>query len=433
MDEPKPQASLGLAMALSLVIGTMIGGGIYVMPASLAPLGWNALLGWVISGGGALCLAISLRFLMQDSGEGFHAVIERVLGPVPAFLAIWAFWTAGFVSIGALTLGAGTVAADLVFDAPPVGADVGLALGFLTVLTLINLAGTRSAGAFQVITVVVKVLPLLAAIGLLAAFALGGGEAQPMASAPLTLGDVSTSVAITLFALLGFEMVAVPVQKIRNPGRNVPIALIGGTGFVVLLYVLVSTGLVLMMPWQAIAASNAPVADLLTREMGAFWGGLTSLFVLTAMIGCVNGLIFVQGDCALSMAARGEIPSVFARQNTRGVAYWGILVSFIAAAALILTNISRGASEAFTFLVLVTSGGVLVFYVIGVIAAMRTNTRAMRWPVIIGGLGFSAFATYGTGLEAALWVWPLLGMGLALRWMSQKTSPLTASAAVPSA
>ena len=254
-----------------------------------------------------------------------------------------------------------------------------------------------------------------------------------MAPAAVTLGDVSTSVAITLFALLGFEMVAVPVQKIRNPGRNVPIALIGGTGFVVLLYVLVSTGLVLMMPWQDIAASNAPVADLLTQELGAFWGGLTSLFVLTAMIGCVNGLIFVQGDCALSMAARGEIPAVFARQNTRGVAYWGILVSFFAAATLILTNISRGASEAFTFLVLVTSGGVLVFYVIGVIAAIRTNTRLKRWPVIIGGLGFSAFATYGTGWEAALWVWPLLGVGMILRWLSQKNSPLAPNAAAPAA
>ncbi|NQX96100.1 MAG: amino acid permease, partial [Erythrobacter sp.] len=264
----QPQASLGLAMALSLVIGTMIGGGIYVMPASLAPLGWNAVLGWVISGGGALCLAASLRFLMQDSGEGFHAVIERVLGPVPAFLAIWAFWIAGFVSIAALTVAAGTVAADLIFSEPPRNADIALSLAFLGVATLVNLAGTRSAGFFQVLTVIVKVLPLLVAILLIAGFAFAGGEPQKLAQVPITFVDVSQAVAITLFALLDFEMVAVPVQKIRNPGRNVPIALIGGTCFVVAVYVLVSTGVVLILPWEEIAASSGPVADLLTLKLG---------------------------------------------------------------------------------------------------------------------------------------------------------------------
>ncbi len=418
-------------MALSLVIGTMIGGGIFVLPASLAPLGWNAVLGWVVSGGGALCLAASLRFLMRDSGEGFHAVIERELGPVPAFLAIWAFWTAGFVSIAALSVAAGTIAAGLVFAEPPFGADLALALGFVCVITLVNLAGARSAGLFQVLTVVVKLLPLFAAIILIAGFAIGEGQVQELAPVPVTLSGVSQAVAITLFALLGFEMVAVPVQKIRNPGRNVPIALIGGTGFVVAIYVIVSTGLVLILPWQEIAASSSPLADLLTLSLGGFWGSLTSLFVLVAMIGCVNGLIFVQGDCALSMAARGELPVMFARQNTRGVAYWGILASAIGATFLILTNISRGATDAFTFLVVVTSGGVLVFYIIGVIAALKTNRQAARLPVILGGLGFCAFATYGTGLEATLWVWPLLGIGLALRWISQRNSSLAPGARAP--
>lgn len=391
------------------------------------------MLGWVISGGGALCLAASLRFLMQGTGEGFHAVVERVLGPLPAFLAIWAFWLAGFVSIAALSVAAGSIAADMLFAEPPFGVDLAAALAFLTGIAAVNLAGARSAGVMQVVTVVVKLVPLIVAIALIAAFALGGEAAQPLAPAPITLAGVSTSVAITLFALLGFEMVAVPVQKIRNPGRNVPIALLGGTGFVAAIYVTVSTGIVLMLPWQEIAASSAPVSDLLTLRLGPVWGGFTSLFVLVAMVGCVNGLMFVQGDCAQSMAARGELPALFARTSARGVAYWGIIVSYTAAGALILTNVSRGAVDAFTFLVLVTSGGVLVFYGIGVIAAIRTNRRAARWPVILGGLGFTGFATYGTGLESALWVWPLLGIGLGLRWLSQRASPLVAAQAAPAA
>jgi APA family basic amino acid/polyamine antiporter len=430
-EPPAGRGSLGLAMALSLVIGTMIGGGIFVLPASLAPMGWNAVLGWIISGGGALCLAASLRFLMQGTGEGFHTVVERVLGPLPAFLAIWAFWLAGFVSIAALSVAAGSVAADMLFAEPPFGIDLAAALVFLAAIAAVNLAGARSAGVMQVVTVVVKLVPLVVAIALIAAFVMGGGTPQPLAPTPIALADVSTCVAITLFALLGFEMVAVPVQKIRNPGRNVPIALLGGTGFVVAIYVTVSTGLVLMLPWQEIATSGAPVSDLLTLQLGPVWGGLTSLFVLVAMVGCVNGLMFVQGDCAQSMAVRGELPAMFARTNARGVAHWGILVSVLAAGGMILSNVSRGAVDAFTFLITVTSGGALVFYGIGVIAAISTNRHAARWPAILGGLGFTGFATYGTGLESALWVWPLMGIGLALRWLNRRSSPLGAARAAP--
>lgn len=418
-------------MAMSLVIGTMIGGGIFVLPASLAPLGWNAALGWIISGGGALCLATSLRFLMQDSGEGFHAMVERVLGPLPAFLAIWAFWTAGFVSIAALSVAAGSVAADLFFGGSVPGAEIVIALGVLTTIAAINLAGARSAGFMQVATVIVKLVPLLLATAIIALFAFSGAEAKPLAPAPVTLSDLSQAVAITLFALLGFEAVAVPVHKIRNPRRNLPLALIGGTGIVVTIYVVVSTGLVVMIPHAQVATSPAPVADLLAGELGTGWGVLTSLCVLVAMVGCVNGLMFCQGDCALSMAQRGEIPPLFARVNARGIAHWGIVASYGAAAALILTNLSRGSADLFTFLVLVTSGGCLVFYAIGVIAAARTNRKAARWPAIAGGAVFCGFATYGTGLDASLWVWPLLGLGLLLRRLSQRAAQPRPQAARP--
>lgn len=420
MSAQDTEPPLGLAMAISLVIGTMIGGGIFVLPASLAPLGWNAVAGWVVSGAGAMCLAVTLRFLMKRSGEGFHAVVERTLGPIAAFLAIWAFWTAGLVSIAALSVAAGAIASDLFFEQPPPGASVVASLAFLAVITGVNLAGTKSAGRAQVLTVLIKLVPLVLAVLLIAAFAIRGGQTQPLAPVSITFADTSKAVAMTLFALLGFEMVAVPAQKIRNPGRNIAIALIAGTGLVVAIYITVSTGLVLMMPWQEIAVSSAPVADLLAKELGEFWGKATALCVLFAMVGCVNGLLFCQGDCAQSMAQRGELPVAFARINTGGVAHWGIVSSFTGAAALILFSAARGSSEAFEFLILVTSGNGLVFYAVGVIAAARTNAVAGRWPVILGGLAFTGLATFGVGLESALWVGPLLGFGLMLRWASKR-------------
>jgi APA family basic amino acid/polyamine antiporter len=77
---------VGLATMLSLVVGSIIRAGIFVLPASLAPLGWNAPAGWLVSSSGAFCLAFALALLTRG-GEGIQAHIQQALGPTAAFLA----------------------------------------------------------------------------------------------------------------------------------------------------------------------------------------------------------------------------------------------------------------------------------------------------------------------------------------------------------
>lgn len=423
MTPPETQAPLGLAMTTSLVIGTMIGAGIFILPASLAPLGWNAVLGWVISGTGALALAMTLRFLMQDSGEGFHHVIERVLGPVPAFMAVWALWTAGLVSIAALSIGGGGIFAEMVFDDPPQWIAVAATIGSIAFVTAVNLAGARSAGWMQIASVLIKLLPLVIVIGIVVVFFVGNAPVQRLAPAPITFSAIAMAAALTLFPLLGFESAVVPAQKIRNPALNIPIAMIGGTLTVVLIYIVVSTGIVLITPWQETAQSASPVSDLLEARFGPVAGIAVAICVLVSVTGCNNGLMLMQGECSRTMAHRGEIPAFMGYINTRGVPHWGILLTFIGAVALILANTSRGMSGLFTFLVLLTSGGVLVFYAIGLIAAIKVNRNPARWVVFALAGGFVCFAAYGTGLESMIWVWLLMASGLAVRWLSRRRAP----------
>lgn len=118
MNLPKAERPLGPVMAISLVIGTMVGSGIYFQPSALAPLGWNMVVDWLLSGAGALCLAITFRFLMDGTGEGIQHNIERILGELPGFLAMFAYWTTGFASIAALTTAGGSILAGFLYDEP---------------------------------------------------------------------------------------------------------------------------------------------------------------------------------------------------------------------------------------------------------------------------------------------------------------------------
>ncbi|QZH74531.1 MAG: amino acid permease [Erythrobacter sp.] len=407
-------------MSISLVIGTMIGAGIFFLPSSLAPLGWNAVIGWLISGAGAICLAMTFRFLMDGTGEGIQHNIERVLGEVPGFLGIWAYWAAGFTSIAALSLAGGSIIASLAFDDPDQRVSIFVALGLLWAMVGVNLLGTRSAGRVQVVSVVIKVIPLVLVIGIFVWGLAGSAELQPMAPMPVDLDNISAAVALTLFALLGFEAATVPVNKISNPSQNIPLALIGGTLLVVLLYLLASTGIVRIIPWEAIATSSSPFSDVLTNEFGALAGTAVALCILVSVTGCTNGLILVGAECSYSMALRGEMPRAFSWTNSTGVAYHGVLLTGVIATALILANMSRGLTGMFTFMVLLTSGGVLVFYLMAALAAVKENRSHARWPVLALGVLFIGLATYGSGLETSLWVGVLLGFGAIVRWFCRR-------------
>lgn len=421
-DRDKP---LGLLMSLSLVIGTMIGGGIYVLPASLAPLGWNATLGWMICGVGALCLAASFRFLIDGTGEGIQHNIERVIGEIPGFLAVFAYLASGFTSIAALVIAGGSIVVNLtgVGDGDFYGVIASLAL--LALITGVNLVSTRSAGRLQVASVAIKVIPLLLVVATVAWLLAGGsGQTKAVAPAPVNLDNIAAAVALTLFPLLGFEAATIPVNKIRNPRRNIPIAMFGGTLFVVALYLLATTGLMVVMPWTDIADSTSPVSDALTVIYGPVLGTIVALCIMVSVTGCANGLLLIGADCTYSMALRREVPQVFAHNNQHGVPHWGVVLQAVGAAVLILLNASRGMSGIFTFLALLTTGGVLVFYIMGMIAVLKKNRSPAHWPVLVVGLAFACFAVYGSGLETSMWVLVLLAIGLAVRWVCRRGAPV---------
>lgn len=409
------EGKMGIWMTSALVVGTVIGAAIFMLPVSLAPLGMNSIIGWLVSGVGVLCIAFAFAQVSRLGGDGIQANIEREFGPTVAFLVAWAFWVSNWTAQASVAIAVGST---LSFIAPNLfgqGTVVPIGIACIFLLTMINAIGVRAAGGFSIITVAIKIIPLLAVIWLFAERGASGAKFEPLAPMPVDIANLATATALTFFALTGFEAATAPVGKVRDATRTIPRALIGGTIFVVLLYMLAGTSIQMLVPAEMVASSSAPFADVMVARWGNTAATLAALAITVSAIGCLNGLILGTGELGYSMALRGDLPSAMTRTRGAGTPIVSQLVAAVLTILLLLANSSRATANLYTFIILLSTAAIVVLYFVGSLAAWRANTSIGARSVIVLALGFVVFAAYGTGVEACLWVLALLAAGLLIR------------------
>lgn len=420
MGQKHEPQTIGLPMTTALVIGTIIGAGIFMLPVSLAPLGVNAVIGWVISGIGILCIAYGMARLSRLGGQGIQANIEQEFGPTTGFLVAWSFWVSNCAAQASIAIG---TASALSFVGIDFGGQTGVlsfAIFWLVALTAVNAMGVRAVGGFSIVTVAIKILPLLAVIWLFAERGASGSAFESLPPIAVNFTNIAAATAMTFYALTGFEGALTPVGKVRNPAWTIPRAVIGGTAFVVLLYLLAGTGLQLLLPADVIVNSPAPFADALVSKWGQGAAIFAALAIAVSAIGCLNGMILASGELAFSMALRGDLPALL--KKTRGIntPVAAQIASSGLSLLLLLANSSRSTASLFTFVILVSTAAVLVVYFIGVLAAWKASPAPLSKLVLTLAVVFIVFVTYGIGLEPAAWSLALLTFGLAVRWLMQR-------------
>ena len=426
---------LGFWMTWSIVVGTMIGSGIFLLPASLAPFGPNAIAGWLVSGLGAISLAFAIGRLARAGGHGIQSYIERAFGPFVAFLATFAFWISTWAALAAVSVSGAAAVGRMV---PALSGDTAVALtavGFLLFFQATNAMGARSTGRLAVAAAVLKILPLAAVLIVLAQVGVSGGELQPLAPMPITLDNIAAASALTLFALLGFENAAAPVDKVRDPQRTIPAAMISGTASVALLYLLCSTAILLLLPVGVASASNSPFADAIAVGWGEIGALLAALGIAISAAGYVNANVLVCGELAYSMALRGEMPAVFARTIGENTPLNAQLLGTALSSALILANMTKGTADLFAFMALLTACATLWLYLASALAALKQRPKGFPLALVIAGLAFTLFAFYGSGWEANLWSLALLASGAAvyalMPWLGGSSPAEVANPAAP--
>ena len=414
---------IGFWTCTALVVGNTIGMGIFLLPASLAPYGYNALIGWTITLLGCLALArvfARLAHAMPDA-DGPYGYIRSTLGDIPAFVAIWSYWVSTWITNAALATGVvGYVTA--VF--PQAGAlqPSLFALGLIWAFVIINLFGLRSGGRVQIVTTALKLLPM-AAVALLGAWVLLNSPSSYTAHLPTTavsIGDVMAASTIALFAMLGFESATVPAANVDNPGITIPRATMIGTLLTAVIYIIVSTVPFLLIPQQELAQTNAPFALLMDRFAGDGAGRWLALFVVISGLGALNGWTMLVGQLTRSMADNGVLPSLFSRSNRGGAPVTALIVTGLLASAMVLMSYSRSLVDGFTFLTQVVTAANLPLYLccaLALAALWRRGDRSLLRDLLmisIIGIIYVVFAFLGLGLKPFLLALGLAAAGLPL-------------------
>ena len=433
MSKDREARLLGPWMTLALVVGGVVGSGIFYLPVALAPLGASVPIGWLISGIGVMALAYCASRIVSAEGGGLQAYVEHELGPTAGFLVTWMTWNSSWIGNPAVAL-ATAAALGRIF---PGLADhlVAVSFLFMLIVTLVNMRGIKAAGELNFVTVLIKILPLVAVVVIAAALGFGGGPLQKIDVPAPSFANIATASALCLWALTGFEFSLAPVGKIRNPERNLSRALVTGMATIAIGYLLATLALSLIIPNATIARSVAPFPDAIGRYGGEGAALLAALAMAVSAFGTLNVALLGSGEMLFSMGLRGDMPRYFVRTNRFNAPYAAQLASAGLGCVLLGLNAAKGTSQLFTFVALFAADAVLYLYSAAAIAAMIKDRKPLTTVACLIGLAFVLFAFYGSGLEAFLLSLGLVVLGCVIFLIRKPwTSPpvvLAADAPVP--
>ncbi len=325
MTELKRQ--LSLSHSLAIIIGTVIGSGVFIqLPFVQQATGSSglAVVAWLIGG----LIWLPQIFILAEMGtaypdQGFgYLYLQKAGSPPLAFLYVWTvFWTSDTPSITILTVAA--VAALDVFY--PVLSDTILtkliATAIIIMLTAVHYRSIRQGGRLQIVLTIVKVSPLilLSCIGL---FFLRSPhlsfQSELMTDKSLFV-LLSAGVAATVWSYAGFPNILYMAGEIRNPGRNLPLALLGSLVLVTLVYVLVALATGAMVPHEELINISGGFANPFKYLpwFAAIAAGFLALAAFTSMVGCANACIMVQPRIEYAIARDGLFFNVFGKLHPR--------------------------------------------------------------------------------------------------------------------
>lgn len=437
MNASSPSSSrrqLGFWMCLALVVGNIVGSGVFLLPASLAPYGLNSIFGWIITCGGAIMLAVVFARLAKifPQAGGPYVFARAAFGDGVGFLMAWGYWMGVWVGNAAIAMATVAYLAELIpWIKTTTGGPAMASCAIIWLLTYLNWRGTREMGAVQVVTTVLKLLPLVAIIVLGLSLLISGDTSVIKAdSQPFTLSAIHASAALTLWALLGLESATVPAGKVENPERNIPLATLWGTVGASAIYILACSVVVMLIPSSELAKSSAPFADAIRLFWGDQVAGTLALFAFISGFGALNGWILVQAEMPRVLAKDGVFPRLFATESKHGTPGAALLISSALLTVVVLMNYSGSMIGVFTSIILISTSTYLMMYLTCSIAALK-----LCWTGTLGAAGrqlsafllvamlatfYSAWTLFGAGMKPLLWSVGLYAAGLPVYWLMKR-------------
>ena len=379
-EQPSTPAerALGLPQSTALVVGSIIAVGIFSLPYSLAAYGPISLLAMALTTVGAVALALMFAALSRrmPADGGPYAYARAAFGNGVGFANAWSYWITAWAGNAAIVVGWVYYVEHFVNkDGVPIWSIL-LSLVGLWLPAAVNLTGVRNMGQFQVVTTILKYIPLalMSTVGL---FFINPANYTPWnISGDTNLSAVGGAMAICLFSYLGVETAAVAAGQVRNPERNIPRSTVLGTLASSLVYLLSMLAVFGIVPASqlATAASKASYSVAFNQIVGGgTWAGdLVAVAVIVSGLGALNGWTMICAEMPLAAARDGLFPARFARLSPRRVPAFGIVSSTaLASVAMVISFLGTRGSRVFTTLVLMTGITGAVPYAFSAVAQLR--------------------------------------------------------------
>ncbi|HXG10473.1 MAG TPA: amino acid permease [Gemmataceae bacterium] len=415
MDQPHNEAQpvkpqLGLWDAVSIIIGIVIGAGIYESPwliFSNVPNVWMGLVIWVIGGllalVGALCYAELATTYPREGGD--YVYLTRAFGPWVGFLFGWAQLAVILTgSIGAMAYVFAKYAAGIWNLGE--GLIVALAMLAVVVLSVLNLLGVVFGKGVQNLLTAAKVLGLGGIV--VAGFFHGQPQKWAAGDSQPGIGWGALAIILVLYTYGGWNDAAFVAAEVREPRRNIPRALLLGTGSIMLIYLLVNAAYLLGLGFEEARKPGNIAARLLENTGGSAGATGISVLVMISALGALNGLIFTGSRVYSTLGSEHSVFAWLGQWHPRlGVPHWSLLVQALIALTMIAV-------------VGTTEGQQVIDQVL-----TAAGLQGINWEKYGGGFG-----TLVSGTAPVFWLFFLL-TGLSLFALREKDRHLTRPFAVP--
>ena len=431
----KQNQKIGLLAATSLVVGNIIGAGIFVLPASLGKFGSISIVGWLFTATGALILAkIFSNFSKKLKGKsgGPYIYSKVVFGDFIGFLVAWGYWISCWVNNAAIAV---AIVSALSFFFPELVTNPFYAtitgLSFIWFFTFTSSKGIKSSGNIQILTTIAKLIPLVLII--LFGFFIFDLEIFP----EFNLTDqndfeiLPVVAVMTLYAFLGLECASIPAENIKNPEKTIPKATMVGTLISTLIYILSTIVLFGIISAENLINSPAPFAEAGEIIGGKYFGFLISAGAAISAIGALNGWILITSYMPMTMANDRLFPKVFAKKNKKGFPYLSLLLGSILTSIVMTMNYTDGLVDRFEFLILLTTLSTLIPYFFVSVSYILFHVEKRLFKinsfrsVILGLFGslYSLWAIFGSGIDSIVYGTILLLLGIPIYLILKLKNP----------
>lgn len=428
-DKPTLKRELGLATATAIVVGNMMGSGIFTSPQSLAQVSspFITILAWIITGAGSVFLALSFANLgsKYPSTGGPIVYTHKAFGEFTAFLVSWTFWIGSWIGNAAIIT---AIIRYLTPFFPSLATNgllsFGLSSAILWLFTYINYRGVKDAGYVSVITTVLKLGVIL--VFMVIAFIGFNPEYLTTYSSPEVtgLGSLPAAIAITLWSFIGLESAAISGGEIKNPEKNIKRSTFLGTLFAAIIYLFLSVLSMGAMSQADLAAADAPLASIINHVTGATWGGaFISLGIVISAAGATCGWILTTARLSFAAGEDNLFPKFFAKIHPKhNTPYVSLIITSVATNLLLILNYSSSLTSAFDFMINLATIAFIPAYALTACAEI-VLTFKKEHKLTMGrffkhsffsllAFIYSIYIIYGSGSESAMWVFILMFVGI---------------------